>query len=392
MSIYGASVDDNDSQIIYSTNNGLTWASITSDGDWSGTMHSTSLVGASARVRFTGSRVAVICILPTGNGERSMATFSIDNGPPVAISHQTTPPVQFQVEFWNSGPLAMGSHLLVITNAGTENYFRLDRIDYDPTDSNAPNTPPAGTPRPQDPPTTVTRTSSATIVTTVSIDRSATTEIIVSSSTSNNVSSTGSGSTITSTDVSLIPTDRSFSNSTTLLPDQNSDEKSPIAAIVGGVLGGLLFLTILISLLFFIRRRNRLSHLGRWAESNLPPTLGPSGRTVPRPFAPHTDYPGSASSSQLLFPETKQSSNHSFPHAAMSLSPVGSSRSPSDSSSPAALSYADPRVAGQTWFSAGEDHIQFSSKGVQPSVPDMPNTPAPGIYADLVDAPPAYHT
>lgn len=51
MSIYEASIDDNDPQIIYSDG----WVLVTSDGDWRGTMHSTSNIGASARVRFTGA-------------------------------------------------------------------------------------------------------------------------------------------------------------------------------------------------------------------------------------------------------------------------------------------------------------------------------------------------
>jgi hypothetical protein len=50
MSLYGASIDDNDPAVIYSSG----WELITSDGSWTGTMHSTSNLGAYARFRFTG--------------------------------------------------------------------------------------------------------------------------------------------------------------------------------------------------------------------------------------------------------------------------------------------------------------------------------------------------
>lgn len=50
MSIYPASIDDNDPQVLYSSG----WVLVTSDPPWTGTMHSTSVVGATASVRFTG--------------------------------------------------------------------------------------------------------------------------------------------------------------------------------------------------------------------------------------------------------------------------------------------------------------------------------------------------
>ena len=50
MSIYPASIDDNDPQVIYSSG----WVLITSDGSWTGTEHSTSIFGSTASIRFTG--------------------------------------------------------------------------------------------------------------------------------------------------------------------------------------------------------------------------------------------------------------------------------------------------------------------------------------------------
>jgi hypothetical protein len=54
MSIYSGSVDDNDPAVIYSSN---AWVLITSDPPWTGTMHSTSILGAYAKFRFTGMYV-----------------------------------------------------------------------------------------------------------------------------------------------------------------------------------------------------------------------------------------------------------------------------------------------------------------------------------------------
>jgi len=93
----------------------------------------------SAHVVRLGSRVAIICIIPTDNGSTSTrATVSIDGGAAVSVSHVTTPPVQYAVVLWDSGPLPFANHLVTLTNAGTEAYLRFDRADYDPTDSNAP--------------------------------------------------------------------------------------------------------------------------------------------------------------------------------------------------------------------------------------------------------------
>jgi len=54
MSLYPASFDDNDPAIVYS---GSGWELVTEDGQWRGTMHSTSVTGSWARVRFTGAQI-----------------------------------------------------------------------------------------------------------------------------------------------------------------------------------------------------------------------------------------------------------------------------------------------------------------------------------------------
>ncbi|PPQ69512.1 hypothetical protein CVT24_001466 [Panaeolus cyanescens] len=274
---YSHSVDDNDPRITYST----AWDFITDDiytmPQWSGTAHSTSTIGTTARLRFTGSAIAVICIIPTSGGGNgvSRASFSIDNGPAKEVHIPTTLPVQFEVEFWNSGPLPFGPHSLVITNIGNDAYFRLDRIDYDPTDSHAPRV----NPPPQQTQTVTTQTQSAislrpsntpssvTSVPPASSSESTSRSVGGSSRSISSVSATNSVSNLTS--ASLVPS----SASSTVSIQQHSDapiilgggsngsgassaeSQAPIAAIVGGTLGGLLILLFVVFVIVVRRRR-----------------------------------------------------------------------------------------------------------------------------------------
>jgi len=79
-----------------------------------------------------GSAVAIRCNIPSGAGEKSIASLTIDNEPAAIIFHETTSSPQLQCVFWDSGPLKMGSHLLVITNLADGVSLRLDSIDYEP--------------------------------------------------------------------------------------------------------------------------------------------------------------------------------------------------------------------------------------------------------------------
>jgi len=89
-----------------------------------------------------GSRVAVICTIPAGRGDQSVAQFSLDgHGRFYLVSHPTSREVRRRIVFWDSGPLPFGQHVLTIMNMGREAEFRLNRIDFDPTDGNAAQAP-----------------------------------------------------------------------------------------------------------------------------------------------------------------------------------------------------------------------------------------------------------
>ncbi|PPQ93868.1 hypothetical protein CVT25_013577 [Psilocybe cyanescens] len=309
MSIYEASIDDNDPQIIYSDG----WVLVTSDGDWRGTMHSTSNIGASARVRFTGTRVAFVCTIPTGDGQLSQASFSVDNGPAVRVTHATTPPVQWQTTFWDSGPLPYGSHLIVMTNVGNTAYLRLDRIDYDPTTANAPavSVPPSASSG------DITTTVRSTLTSTVVVGSSDTQTSSSSSSIAPSalvVSSGGQSSTFPNNFVSFASLDSSsqtvtlasLTNSITgsstpgaklgdtdtgsaINPDSAGKAGPPVAAIIGGVLGALLAIALVVlALLYCRRKRVRAAYLNdpstdtapsRWTTSTVPTPLGVNRRS-----------------------------------------------------------------------------------------------------------------
>ncbi|KAH9485592.1 hypothetical protein JR316_0002502 [Psilocybe cubensis] len=300
MSLYEGSIDDNDPQIIYSDG----WELVTSDGNWHGTMHSTSTIVSSARVRFTGTRIAFICTIPTGDGQLSQASFVVDGGAPVRIAHATTPPVQWQTTFWDSGPLPYGSHLVTMTNTGNDAYLRLDRIDYDPTTGNAPSS------RAAVPQTKTVVGGTATVQSTV-------TSVVVVSESSGAVSSsssvTSTGGQSLQTGTVAVPTNSNTSpepsssagaklndSDTGSSPDaqKSSSATPPVAAIVGCVLGALLAIALIALVLLFYRRKKSQRAMSAYLDESAIHGGGGTGaqglvgsrwrgvkRTMPTPFS-----------------------------------------------------------------------------------------------------------
>ncbi|KAJ3505495.1 hypothetical protein NLJ89_g7385 [Agrocybe chaxingu] len=313
MSVYEASIDDSDPAVLYSDG----WVPVTEDGTWRGTMHSTSIIGSTVRIRFRGSAVAVICTIPTGGeGQRSMATVSLDGGDPVFVSALTTPPVQWNYEFFKADSLPFASHLLVITNAGNEAYLRLDRIDYDPTDGHAPRT---QTTTPQAPPAVTTTATSVVVLpgssttrNSVGIGQSSTSgeaSTLQGNSAADSTTLSGSSGGSLSTESALSLT--ASSSQQTSLDSINSGNdtsgasqspESPLAAILGGVLGGLLFLVLTAGLIFFLCRRRRKAAARRAGSGpDLPARETTQRRTVPTPYDLNLGYSTPDSSLQCHF-------------------------------------------------------------------------------------------
>lgn len=86
-------------------------------------------------IRRPGSRVTVVCNIPPGDRGQSKASFQIDKGTTIVVAHDKSGPAQVQKDFWISGRLPLGSHLLTITNLNDDVSFLLDRIDFDTSES-----------------------------------------------------------------------------------------------------------------------------------------------------------------------------------------------------------------------------------------------------------------
>ncbi|KAF5309896.1 hypothetical protein D9619_010384 [Psilocybe cf. subviscida] len=304
MAYYASSIDDSDSAFIYSGG----WELVTEDGDWRGTMHSTYTPGSYARVRFTGSRVAAVFTIPTGDGNSIAASFSIDNGPAVTRSRATTGPVQWNYLLFDSGPLPYGNHLLVITYASTEGYLRIDRVDYDPTPNSAPTSAPpvvSKTTTVQAPPTTVIVVTSgppnsntppasvgpsSTPSATEPSSRPAASWVAQPPNTNSNsnpnpnstpVSGAPSVPTSLSTATPTSPIDANAAPNPTT--GTQSKSSGPSAALIGGVLGAVVvILLILLAGIFIVRQRRKHARSRANSTNGAAPNTPTS--TVPTPF------------------------------------------------------------------------------------------------------------
>ncbi|KAJ3505496.1 hypothetical protein NLJ89_g7386 [Agrocybe chaxingu] len=306
MSYYEAFLDDNDpSAVIYSDG----WSVMTQDGSWTGSMHQTARIGSYVRIRFTGSAVSIICTIPTGShSERVLASVSIDGGPPVNVSATCTPPVQWNYQLFTAESLPYGSHLLVMTNTGNENYLRMDRIDYDPTDRFSPQM--LSTQAPPPPATSVV------VVTASPVPSSSTThtrssKISLPSSIdllAQNISATSEVvPTWTSTSDSAYPNSTASSPTAIIANDiasAGSHSSLSTLAIVGGVLGGLLTVVTLSVIAYFLRRRQK-------ERSRRLQAIDLTRESCPHELAPETEVVTTATPF-VLYPLSTQPSVESF--------------------------------------------------------------------------------
>ncbi|PPQ69511.1 hypothetical protein CVT24_001465 [Panaeolus cyanescens] len=239
---------------------------------------------SSQYIKHAGSRVVVICTIPTGDGQLSRASFQIDDGPVIPVSHRTTPPVQWQTQFWNSGPLPFGSHLLTITNLDDDAYFRMDRIDFDPTDSNAPAAPnpppnrPTPTPPQNNPTPTPTPSPSPNPPSGSTPPTSSSNTRASQSSISTPLASSSLTSGTTSTPNNSLSSDNPQSSGGLPPATSNSPRPDPIVitgsgsdgstgaektasnslpGIIAGVLGGVVVVLLLGIVFYCLRRRRR---------------------------------------------------------------------------------------------------------------------------------------
>ncbi|KAF5318740.1 hypothetical protein D9619_011049 [Psilocybe cf. subviscida] len=110
---YGASVDDNADQLLYSSGWGSVFMSIPASS-MVASLHETSVEGSTATFKFD-------------------ASIQIDDGPVVIHAQASTNDDQWRAVLWESDVLPSGPHILTITNLGDN--LVLDSIAYKPVPS-----------------------------------------------------------------------------------------------------------------------------------------------------------------------------------------------------------------------------------------------------------------
>ncbi|KDR79685.1 hypothetical protein GALMADRAFT_223786 [Galerina marginata CBS 339.88] len=303
----GVDIDDVDPSIVYS---GSWQASVGSTRQWGGgTIHSTTQNGASATISFRGTRIIMYCTVLMGDGSETVnMNFDGHSGSLTRHSHGDT--TYYYDNWFDSGPVDDGMHTLVVSNGGgpSDTPFQLDAFHIEGSGPikpavTAPTPPPPPPPPPQPTPVQVTTTKVATAtVTTTNVSStgassSGASSAFKSSSTSSSSTPSGAFSAVTTTNsggdktvvtVQYITTGADGSVTTRIAdaPSSalNSTSHSPIAAIVGGVLGSLLLILLLLLLLCLRRRRNAARHIQLSDDAEKHLNSRPRNPTAVTPF------------------------------------------------------------------------------------------------------------
>ncbi|KAF9554693.1 hypothetical protein CPC08DRAFT_766528 [Agrocybe pediades] len=281
-------VDDTDtSSILYSGS----WTLIPGGpvDEFDGTVHSTNENGATATIKFHGTRIVLKCTVPQGTTWMSMQSFL--NGVSTSnVTRQSHDNTAFHDDVWFNSTLPDDNYELVIQNMGgpSDSPFQLDRfivtgsvIPVAPQGDVAlgPSTPQGNpAPTPGNTGTTVasTRAGTSTSITQSSPTPSSSSSLSSSSSSMglNSSSSISSSLLGNSTSVSMSSTAASVDTISTLVefstvtaPGTTQTQGAPLSKasghhvnlglILGSAIGGALFLIFLLVLLLCIVRRRR---------------------------------------------------------------------------------------------------------------------------------------
>ncbi|KAF6750554.1 hypothetical protein DFP72DRAFT_1172858 [Ephemerocybe angulata] len=431
------SVDDSSSSVSYSGG----WSLVSDSQQYQGSVHSSTSVGNTATIRFTGNSIKVYGTNPAGYaGGLIQATFIIDNQENswTRTSHGSA---YYQDFMWESGHLSDGTHTLVVRNAGTQVPLRLDYFDIEGTvaaPAMAAPQPSTSTSQAQSQPqttkvitqtitntasiqTTVTNTQSKTATTTTT---STTTTQTSTSSTSHtslgqSTSSTGvvsqslsvdrSGQTVTAfqvitTSVSGVATQVTIypSGGGSLGATGAAASTISLGAIIGAVVGSLVFIVLLILFLVLcLRRRRRAVTLVQSSDDNegsggmreSPPQDPFRASVIPR--LSESLRPGAASKyrsqQQNVRPFTRltevpdnENESTSTGSAPPSLAPLNFSSNEKGALG-STLAPVPPSSSGHSWAASLGTNLTSPS----PIVSDMSTTYA---ESSVGEAPPAYHS
>uniref|UniRef100_A0A8H7Y6D2 Transmembrane protein n=1 Tax=Psilocybe cubensis TaxID=181762 RepID=A0A8H7Y6D2_PSICU len=200
MSVHLIRLDDRDPSIIYSN---ATWASAGNGYEYMRTTSRSNRVGAYMRIPFNGTKIAIYGTIDSSTiGTLPQSLITIDDARGFIFLADQTAEVQYQQKFWESGNLPPGPHLLtvnIISGSSMKAAFTFDYVEYYPVDLNSNLT-------------------------------SASTSSSTSTSTPSSVSSTSNAS-------------------------GSGHKKSSTPVIVGAIVGVVALLSIVIGVMFWVRRR-----------------------------------------------------------------------------------------------------------------------------------------
>ncbi|KAF9565103.1 hypothetical protein CPC08DRAFT_720687 [Agrocybe pediades] len=354
-------IDDRDPSVTLSSQSDFSQGG--NGNEYMSTTTRTNRVGASIRITFTGTQIAIYgTIDSTALGTAPRSLFSIDGGRGQQFVESQVDHSQYQQRFYLSPNLTPGQHTLLITVSDVPSVTASFTFDYADiwavdTPANTPtltpeNTPPAtsATPPAQQQQQQQQTTSSSTSAQQQRTRIETLTETLVqpgsrstssSSSSSSSLSANTSGGLATPTNSATdssatapIPSSITTGNDSDgnglansldshgAHPSSTSTSKSSTPAIVGGIVGALAVVLVILAVIFFrLRKRRREARDGKWNSravekySDAPDTLTDTSVRpfVASPLTPSTfiQYPSTLPSEFVVSNQSEYSSSAS---------------------------------------------------------------------------------
>ncbi|KAH9476931.1 hypothetical protein JR316_0010847 [Psilocybe cubensis] len=391
-------LDDSDPAVVYSKPlSGGHWSKQNSGASYQNGVMLTRTRNANATLSFTGTSISVYGLIsPSGTGNVPSSFYSVDGQNAKTYTATPTSNTQNQVLFYNSGTLANGRHNLVLINLVELDYLWIDYFEI-----TTANDPPAQPTTAGPPPASSPNSSRQSNTTPVQQTTRVVTQVVSNTVTE---SSTTRVSVVTSVGSIVVPvsseaassSDSTAASSTTGLPAADttdagsvSENKTPIGAIVGGVLGGLAVIILALILIILLKRRRRAGNLDNENDRLSPQTAHSSG-VVPFVSGPNsspveTYSPYSNSSSG---PSESQYGSYTQTH-------MGAGHSGVVHSSSTARSLSSAVPTGKRQYSATEEEARASSTALLANQPQremeqIPSSTNGSVPVSIDDLPPSY--
>ncbi|KAH9476932.1 hypothetical protein JR316_0010848 [Psilocybe cubensis] len=243
-------IDDRDSIVSYSKPAvGGHWSSQGSSTSYQSTLSLTRTRNAHASVSFTGTSISVYGLVsPSGTGNIQSSSYSVDGSKTEVYMARPIERTQSQVLFYDSGPLVDGQHTLLVTNLVELDFLWIDYFLITST-SGLNGSVPATTPAAFSSSTLGTSTTSTSFSSTASIE--------LASSVLPTQSTVGQDD---GASVLAVFSEKRCASSNSNLSD--------VAAIVGGIVGGI-SLIILMVIVVAVARRTRQRERSQYHRDGL---------------------------------------------------------------------------------------------------------------------------